>query len=207
MGSLASLAARRGEGSADGAAPDDEDPAAIDARLVVAARAGDPAARDAIYRRHARMVLGLAHRLLAGASEADDLLQDVFVIALSRLDRLEDPRALRSWLGGITTRVATRRLKWARWRTRIGLGDAIETEQMISPETPPDVRAELRALYRMVGRLRPVVQVALVLRRVEGMTLPEIAAQMDCSVATVKRYVDEAEVLLRAELSRGGRSA
>ncbi len=198
MGRVVPLRARRA---------DEPSLAEADAALVAAAREGDRRARDALYRRHAPMVLGLAHRLLAGASDADDLLQDVFVIALGGLHRLEDPQALASWLGGITVRLARRRLRYARLRAKLGLGTPIDAERLVSPDAPPDVGAELRTLYRMLATLRPDARVALVLRRVEGMTIAEIASSMERSPATVKRYIDEAEVLLRAELERGGRSS
>src|SRR5688572_10280541 len=53
-----------------------------DAALVVAARAGEDWAREALFRRHAPMVAGMAFRLLGRDEDVDDLVQDSFVEAL-----------------------------------------------------------------------------------------------------------------------------
>ena len=73
---------------------------------------------------------------------------------------------------------------------------------MVAPGTPPDVAAELRALYSILEQLPAEARVALVLRRVEGLTLPEIAEQMHLSLATVKRRIQAAEALLEQRLKR-----
>src|SRR5436305_8085486 len=75
-----------------------------DAALVVAARAGESWAQEALFRRHARMALGLAHRLLPQDNEVDDLVQDCFVSALNRLASLDNPQAFAAWLGSIVVR-------------------------------------------------------------------------------------------------------
>ena len=73
-------------------------------------------------------------------------------------------------------------------------------DEVISPSAPPDVVAELRAVYGIVESLSTDMRIALVLRRVEGHTLPEIAAQMGLSLATVKRRLARVEALLEQRL-------
>lgn len=182
----------------DGAEPSDAD-------LVRAAREGDRVAQDALYRRHARMVLGLAHRVLARDDEVDDVVQDAFVAAFSGLRKLSDPQSFAKWLGSITVRTARSRIRRRQIRRRLGLvrGEPVDADRMVSPEAPPDVAAELRALYGMLERLEPDVRIALVLRRVEGMTLPEIAEHMGLSLATVKRKIQAGDVLLEGATRRG----
>ncbi len=69
-----------------------------DAALVVAARAGELWAQEALYQRYARMVLALSQRILAGRDDADDLAQDAFIYAFTRLDTLQNPQAFHAWL-------------------------------------------------------------------------------------------------------------
>jgi DNA-directed RNA polymerase specialized sigma24 family protein len=52
---------------------------AEDATLVAAIRRGDLDALGTLYDRHARMLVGLAYRILQNADDADDVVQDVFV--------------------------------------------------------------------------------------------------------------------------------
>lgn len=151
------------------------------------------------------MVNGLAYRILGRPDEVDDLVQDSFVQALSSLDRLQKPSAFSSWMGSIVVRTAHKRLRRRGLRTRLGLerDKPIDVDVLVSRTAPPDVAAELRAVYGILGRLPAEERVALVLRRVEGMKLTEVAETMDLSLATVKRRLAKAEEALAAALEEG----
>jgi RNA polymerase sigma-70 factor (ECF subfamily) len=177
-----------------------------DAALVLAARAGELWAQEALFQRYARMVLALSQRILAGRDDADDLAQDAFVYAFTRLDTLNNPQAFHAWLRSIVVRTASKRLRRQRLLTRLGLrrAEPIEPDTVITTEAPPDIAAELRGVYALIERLPAEERVALVLRRVEGMELLEIAAEMKLSLATVKRRLSAAEGRLeRAKTRRG----
>ena len=76
------------------------------ATLVRAARGGDRVAFGALYQEYGRLVHGV---LLAYVpySDAEDLMQDVFLKALERLPELREPAAFRGWLLAIARRAAT----------------------------------------------------------------------------------------------------
>ncbi|MEZ4249149.1 MAG: sigma-70 family RNA polymerase sigma factor [Polyangiales bacterium] len=155
------------------------------------------------YRRHVRMVTGLAHRLLGG-NEVDDLVQDAFVAAFERLEDLRNPQAFAKWIGMIVVHTARKRIRRRRLKRRFFLERSPEAilDARVSSDAPPDVATELRALYGLLESLPADVRIALVLRRVEGMTVPEIAESMSLSPATVKRRLQDGEVLLNARLGR-----
>jgi RNA polymerase sigma-70 factor (ECF subfamily) len=169
-----------------------------DAALVVAARAGETWAQQALFERYARMVLGLSQRILCHSADADDLAQDAFVYALNHLDSLQNPQAFAAWIASIVVRTASKRLRTRRLLARLGLRrrQAPDLEAVISPNAPPDVAAELRAVYAVVERLPAEERVALLLRRVEGLEIAETAERMDLSPATVKRRIAAAEARL-----------
>jgi RNA polymerase sigma-70 factor, ECF subfamily len=166
-----------------------------DAALVVAARAGEGWAQEALFARHGRMVLGLAHRVLAGREEADDLAQDALLYALTHLGDLQNPQAFASWIATIVVRTASKRLRSRRLLVRLGLrrSEPIDVEALVSPTAPADAAAELRHVYEKLADFPAEERVALVLRRVEGLELTEIAGQMGLSLATVKRRIASAE--------------
>ena len=170
-----------------------------DAALVVAARAGEKWAQEALFRRHARMVNGLAFRLLGRDEDLDDLVQESFLSALRGLDRLAQPQAFAAWLGAIVVRSAHKLLRRRRMLGRLGLRKPapIDLDDVISPSAPPSVAAELRSVYGCLDRLDPETRIALVLHRVEGLSIPDVAAQMKLSVSTVKRRLKTAERHLR----------
>jgi RNA polymerase sigma-70 factor (ECF subfamily) len=173
-----------------------------DAALVLAARAGEEWAREALFRRYARLALGLAYRILPRDADADDLVQDSFLAAFERLDRLSNPQAFQAWLSSIVVRTAGKRLRRRRLQVRLGLlrSEPIDVDQIVSRSAPPDVAAELRAVYGLLETLSVEERIALVLRRVERLEIPEIAEQMGLSTSTVKRRLNAAE----ARLERAG---
>ena len=84
---------------------------------------------------------------------------------------------------------------------RLGLRSAkpIDADEVIAKTAPPDVAAELRGVYALLERLPIEERIALVLRRVERLEIPEIAEHMGLSISTVKRRLHAAEErLLRA---------
>ncbi|MFZ5892048.1 MAG: RNA polymerase sigma factor [Myxococcota bacterium] len=169
-----------------------------DAALVVAARAGELWASEALFRRHARMALGLAYRLLPRDIEVDDVVQDSFVYALQRLDSLQNPQAFAAWLGSIVVRTVGKRLRRRRLLTRLGLRakEGIDPDLVTSASAPPEVRVALRRVYAIVEELPSEQRIALVLRRVDGLEIPQIAEYMGLSLSTVKRRLKAAEALL-----------
>jgi RNA polymerase sigma-70 factor, ECF subfamily len=174
-----------------------------DAALVVAARAGEDWAREALFRRYSRMVFGLCYRLVGRDEEIDDLVQDCFLQALSHLGRLSEPQAFGAWLTAVVVRTTHKALRRRTLATRLGLRsrrDPIDVECLVAKGAPADVVTELHAVYRLVDKLPTRVRVALVLRRVEGMSQDEVAQAMGVSVSTAKRLIVEAELFLDGAL-------
>ena len=179
-----------------------------DAVLVLASRAGEDWAREALFRRHAPMVNGLAYRVMGRDEDVDDLVQDSFVQALRGLDRLAEPQAFAAWLGSIVVRTASKVLRRRKLLRRLGLRSnepPIEADSLLGRAVPPDAAAELRAVYALVDALPVEQRVALVLRRVEGLGLEEIAQAMGLSLATVKRRLADAEAALESTMKGTGK--
>lgn len=174
-----------------------------DAALVVAARAGEEWAREALFRRYSRKVFGLAYRLLGHDEELEDLVQDCFLQALTHLGRLSEPEAFGAWLTTLVVRTTHKALRRRTLATRLGLRsrrDPVDVDSLVGRSAPADVVAELHAVYRILDELPARVRVALVLRRVEGMSQDEVAAAMRVSVSTAKRLMVEGELYLENAL-------
>jgi RNA polymerase sigma-70 factor, ECF subfamily len=165
---------------------------------VLAARAGEEWAREALFRRYARLALSLAYRILPYDADIDDLVQDSFLYAFERLGRLSNPQAFQAWLSSIVVRTAGKRLRRRKLQIRLGLrsNQPIDVDEVVSRSAPPDVAAELRAVYELLEKLPVEERIALVLRRVERLEIPEIAEHMGLSISTVKRRLTAAETRL-----------
>lgn len=164
----------------------------------MAARAGEAWAQEALFKRHARMALGLAHRLLPRDEDVDDVVQDCFVSALKRLGSLDNPQAFAAWLGSIVVRAVGKRLRRRRLLTRLGLRapEELDPDAIAAPSAPGEIAVELRRVYAVIGSLPAEARIALVLRRVDGLEVPDIARRMGLSLSTVKRRLKTAEEFL-----------
>jgi RNA polymerase sigma-70 factor (ECF subfamily) len=171
-----------------------------DATLVTSARHGDRWAEEALYRRHVGYVAGMVMRLLGGAPEAEDVVQDTFAIALDRLDTVRDPSAVRAWFAQIAVSQVRRRIRRAKLLARLGFQSSLDHAQLESlavEEADAETRAELSKLGAALARLPTDDRLAWMLRYVEGEPLKDIARLCDCSLATVKRRVAAASKELR----------
>ncbi|WP_394830128.1 sigma-70 family RNA polymerase sigma factor [Pendulispora rubella] len=181
-------------------------PGPSDAALVVGARAGEGWAREALFGRHATRLNGLAFRLMGRDRDVDDLVQDAFVAALQSLHQLEDPNAFGSWLASILVRLARKLIRRRRMMARLGFNRdalAIDLDEIASACATPARVAEVRRLYRVIAELPADLRVPLVLHRVEGLALGEVASMTRVSLSTVKRRIEEADARLRAHHDEG----
>lgn len=161
--------------------------------LVIAARAGDRAAFGALYERYGRMVHGvLLTRVPRG--QVEDLAQDVFLSALRRLDSLRDPTRFGGWLAMIARNRAIDFHRRAR--------DTVELdEETVGVEAGDDTGA--LAVLAALRALPEAYRETLVLRLVEQMTGPEIAARTGMTEGSVRVNLHRGMRLLRARLGAG----
>jgi RNA polymerase sigma-70 factor (ECF subfamily) len=173
-----------------------------DAALVLEARSGARWAQEALFRRYQRMVSGLIFRVYPTHVDLDDLVQDTFIAAFQSLGSLKNPQAFASWLGSTAIRVTHKKLRRRKLAMRLGLAaqEEIAWEEVIAPTCPADIAAELKRTYAIIESMPTNERIALVLRRVEGMSLDEIVAATGASLATVKRRISAAEARLEEAL-------
>ncbi|MFT3765927.1 MAG: RNA polymerase sigma factor [Minicystis sp.] len=180
------------------------DPRRSDAALVTAALEGDERAKEALFRRYVGMVSGLSFRLLGRDAELEDIVQESFAQAFGTLHKLERPQAFAAWLSSIVTRTTIATIRRRRLLSRLGLlrGEPVHLETLIAPTAPPDVVAELSAVYNLIAKLPVKERVVLVLRRVEELSMAEIVEQTGWSLAAVKRALVRAESRLDVDVPR-----
>ena len=141
------------------------------------------------------MVNGLAYRLLGRDHELDDLVQTAFMAAFRDLGRLAEPQAFASWLASIVVRTTHKLLRRRKMLTRLGLREPanVELDTLLGASLPGTVQRELREIYGVLDALPSEARIALVLHRVDGLSIPEIAERMALSQSTVKRRLRIAE--------------
>ena len=156
--------------------------------VVVTARRGDRKAFAELYRRFHRAVHGV---VLAKVSftDAADLVQDVFAVALERLPQLAEPAAFAGWLMSI-----------ARHRAIDHVRGKKPTDELADIPVPAPRGAEVAEVLAALRALPEAYQETLIMRLVEGMSGPEIAEQTGLSEGSVRVNLHRGMKLLRERL-------
>jgi RNA polymerase sigma-70 factor (ECF subfamily) len=178
------------------ALPRQAQPPEDDDALVERARNGAAAAQAELFRRHAPRLSTLLTRLLASTADAEDALQDTFIIAFNDLVQLRDSGAFSAWLRRIAVHQAHRRFRKRRLLAALGLDHSLTDAtlaDLADPDAGAEVVAELARLDAILLRLPAKNRAAWMLRYVEGCELTEVAASCGCSLATAKRRVAAAQ--------------
>ncbi len=171
-----------------------------EASLVDAARQGDIAAFESLYRANRDRIYGLLWRICGGdVSLAEDLLQESFVRAWQKLDSFRGESRFGTWLHRLSANVALsdRRIRVRRVRTEVVMEESVERTAVGARDVFADKRMDLeRAIARLPERARTV----LILFDIEGYRHLEISKMTGMAVGSSKAQLHRARKLLRKEL-------
>jgi RNA polymerase sigma-70 factor, ECF subfamily len=170
-------------------------------QLVAAAMAGDSEAWERLAVAWLPTVHSWCVRLGGPRLDAQDLCQEVFVIAFTRLHTLRDPQAFPAWIFGITRREILRHGRRA-WLRRWVPG--VEPRERSAPGGPEQdaERAQLVAEVQAVLARLPIAQrEVLVLCDVEERTSAEVAGLLAIPHGTVRSRLRLARARFRREAS------
>ena len=181
-------------------------------QLIDQARAGEPAACDALARRYRRAAYLLALQMLGNRDDAMDVTQDAMLRFFSTLSSFDATRRVQPWLFTIV-RNQVRDL----WRQRqrrpadaIGESDAL-VGQLAAPQPSPEADLHRRELRQRVWRALATLSVdkreIIVLRDFHDLSYGDIAQVLDIPIGTVMSRLHGARRQLRARLEEGGRHA
>jgi RNA polymerase sigma-70 factor (ECF subfamily) len=162
---------------------------AADASLVNRARAGDRAAFGSLYERYRPMVHGILLSHVAYC-DAEDLMQTVFVRALQRLPDLRKAEVFGGWLAAMARNAAIDHHR--RRKNTVEIGAVADSKQ----RRVDDAETALEAIRKLPEAYRET----LMLRLVEGMTGPEIAARTNLTPDSVRVNLCRGMKLLREQL-------
>ena len=159
---------------------------------------------EAIFREHAPFVLRTLERFGFGHSDADDLCQEVFLVVHNRIRDFENRSTLRTWIYGITAKVASahRRRAWVRRERSAAL--AAEGVAPSDPCTELEHRQALALLDRALSSLSAGKREAFALFELEEMTAREIADALGCPEKTIVSRVLAARREISAFVAREG---
>jgi RNA polymerase sigma-70 factor (ECF subfamily) len=174
--------------------------AVVDAALLARIAARDPGAIATLYDRHARMLYSLIVRILRDRSEAEDVLQDVFVRAWTRVETYNrDLGSPLAWLIRIARNRAIDRLRARDVRER-SAEDVPKPPEAASPEATAVLSERQRAVKRALDVLTPDQRALIECAYFRGLSQTELAAEFGLPLGTVKTRIRTGMQALRREL-------
>jgi len=181
-----------------------------DEALIAEVCLGGREALAILYRRHASLIRRVALRVLKDASEADDLLQDVFLLIHRHCRTFDGSKAsAHFWILQMTYRRAISRRRYLNSRhfyAQVELDE--EAGQLAEPQSGPfdnsaeQLLAELD-LQKMFGTLSEDQQKTLRLHFIEGYTLDEIAKMLGQTKGNVRHHSFRGLERLRKQIFAG----
>ncbi len=182
-----------------------------DVRLMLAFRAGDDAAFDALFERWAGRLLRYLERMLREPATAEELVQESFLRVYRARERYEPEARFSTWLYRIATNLALNELRRPRRRDPHDSLDAEDAQPLAEVQPATDDVVHARRLGEDVeaalGALPERQRLALWLSAVEGQSYAEVARALDVTEKAVKALVHRARVALVAQLGDAGPGA
>jgi len=171
--------------------------------LVDRARSGDRSAYGELVVRFQPTVYALALVRLRNPAEAQELTQEVFIHAMTKLEQLRDAHCFLGWLRQITVRMAINRL--TRRAPLLGAEPEFLQNTPAVNQTPLEemVRGEEKdELWVGLDRLKEVDRATLVAFYIRGRSLKQMSREFETPVGTIKRRLHVARNRLRVQLER-----
>lgn len=158
----------------------------------------------ALVRDHLNVVWRFLRRLGFSPEDADDATQEIFVIAVGKLDQIE-PEKERSFLYGVAVRLASRYRRSQSLRTSRSVR-GVDVDDYRSPDVPADElidrREGLAFLDQTLADMSPELRTTFALYELEEMTMAEIAAVTDAPMGTVASRLRRAREQFQEAVNR-----
>ena len=178
-------------------------PIANDEQLLTGIAQGDRTAFAALYERFSRPLYSLAYKMLASESEAQDVVQEVFLSVWNKAPTFDSKRG--SAFSWVVTQVRNRAIDRIRSHRRRGelidaFGPDLESGEIRSASDNCEAGERAREIRAAMGQLSDDQHQVLRLAYFEGLTQVEIAQKLDEPLGTIKARAHRAMARLRTTL-------
>ena len=183
----------------------------LDGQQIAAARRRDPAAFEALVRRHQGPIYNFCLRMLGQADDAADVAQETFVQLYSHLRYLNERDSLAPWLFRVARNRCIDIIRRRRTVPLLAADDSDENNQAIDPADDDPLPEELaeradlqRVLSNAIATLPPTYAEVVALRYAVDRSFAEIALILDIDEGAARVRFHRAKALLRRHLLASG---
>jgi RNA polymerase sigma-70 factor (ECF subfamily) len=183
-------------------------------RLLTMLKKGDPEAIREIMQKYHEKLFSVANRICNNPADAEEILQDVYMIALNKIDRFEERSTLSTWLYRITVNAALMKLRSQRaGKSTIPmegynalLGEDENVLRFDMEVRSPDESLLTRELYEKINdsvqTLPEIYQSVFYLRDVQGYSIKETSKMLHTTPAAIKSRLHRSRFFLKERLGQ-----
>ncbi|WP_088553777.1 RNA polymerase sigma factor [Calderihabitans maritimus] len=182
--------------------------------LVGKSKAGDMGAFEELVRRYEKQVFTVAYRFMGNREDAVELAQEAFLRAFTAIKKFRGQSSFKTWLYHIVANVCRDELRKRQRCREYPVEDPAPLNSLnqtignsFDPVKAYEDKEGQEYIQKAITSLAPEYRMVLVMREFQGFSYEEIAAQLDCSLGTVKSRLSRARKLLRDKLLRSGNIA
>jgi RNA polymerase sigma-70 factor (ECF subfamily) len=170
-------------------------------QLITLCKAGNQSAQLEIYNRFFKAMYNTAYRIVKDSFEAEDIMQDSFLTAFTKLENLKDTVTFGSWLKRIVINNSIYHFNKNNKYQDVPLDDVLykveATDNYVSNETNT---LKANQVLETMKTLKDNYRISLTLSLIEGYDYEEISEIMDISYANCRTTISRAKESLRQKI-------
>jgi RNA polymerase sigma-70 factor (ECF subfamily) len=181
-----------------------------DAVLIAAVRGGDIASFESLVVRYQPRIFGVVRRYVRRETEAQDVVQDIFIKVFQKLDGFRADAPFEHWLMRLAVRTCydyLRQQQRNREHNVTDLKDASDSADILERSAPATkdedrVSAARELVYVVLAQLSPAARMVITMLEIEERTVKEISNQTGWSETLVKVRAFRARAEMKKILAR-----
>ena len=172
--------------------------------IVENLRKGDPEAFDAIYGMYAGKLYAFGMKYLRSASDAEELVQSVFIRVWENHDKLDSSLSFRSYLFTIAYNDICKLFRRKSYLNKYVSETLNENKEWsLNAEEGTEYRSVIEEVGRLIDTLPEKQKEAFIKSKLEGKTTRDIATDLGLSPGTVDNYISLTVKYIRSKMGKG----
>ncbi len=171
-------------------------------QLIELCKTGNQRAQMEVYNRYYKAMFNAAYRIVKDKFEAEDIMQDSFLSAFTKLDKLKDPKTFGSWLKKIVINNSIYHYNKNAKYSEVPLDDVLYKVEDSSgiPDNYEFTNIKAKQVLDSMKTLKDNYRISLTLNLIEGYDYDEICEIMDMSYANCRTTISRAKESLRNKM-------
>ncbi|MBL7558797.1 RNA polymerase sigma factor [Olleya sp. YSTF-M6] len=173
-------------------------------QLVTLCISGNQLAQLEIYNRYYKAMYNTSYRIVNNSFEAEDIMQESFLTAFTKLEKLKEISTFTAWLKRIVVNNSVKAFNKNKKNGEVGLDDVLyKIEDHQGVDTTTEITSvKAKQILDYLNQLKSNYKIALTLHLIEGYDYEEISQIMEISYANCRTTVSRAKESLRKKLEQ-----